>query len=118
MRIVADENVDMPVFEFLKKAGFNIEHISHLSRGSSDVDVLTIAHARKAILLTVDKDFGELAFRSKRPSFGIVLYRLSGLKNIEKAVIIQKVFAKLGKDLQSNFTVISEKQIRIRKLIF
>jgi hypothetical protein len=35
MRIVADENVDMPVFEFLKKAGFNIEHISHLSRGSS-----------------------------------------------------------------------------------
>jgi len=81
MKILADESVDIPVYEYLKQAGFSIEHVSFIESGSTDLQVLDLAYSQKLVLLTVDKDFGELAFRNMRPSNGIVLYRLSGLIN-------------------------------------
>jgi predicted nuclease of predicted toxin-antitoxin system len=92
MKILADESVDLPVFKFLKEAGFDIIHIMHGHGGSPDKDVLDLAYKQERILLTVDKDFGELAFRGKRPSFGIILYRLNGLTNTEKSVLVRQVF--------------------------
>jgi len=65
MKILADESVDILVFEFLKKGGFDIEHVSFFSSGSPDADVLDYAYKKYRVLLTVDKDFGELAFRTK-----------------------------------------------------
>ncbi len=118
MKILADESVDIPVYEYLKQAGFSIEHVSFIESGSTDLHVLDIAYSQKLLLLTVDKDFGELAFRNKRPSSGIVLYRLSGLTNLQKSDLILRVFNEKGKDLQSNFTVVTKTQVRIRKLIF
>ncbi len=40
MKILADECVDIPVFEYLKEYGYDIEHIYFLNKGSSDIDVL------------------------------------------------------------------------------
>jgi predicted nuclease of predicted toxin-antitoxin system len=76
------------------------------------------AFSKKCILITVDKDFGELTFRSKRPSNGIILYRLSGFSNIQKSQVIEGILRKRKKELVGSFTVIGKRQIRIRKLIF
>lgn len=118
MKILADESVDIPVYEYLKHAGFSIEHVSFIESGATDLQVLDLAYSQKLLLLTVDKNFGELAFRNKRPSNGIVLYRLSGLTNLQKSDIILRVFNEKGKELHSNFTVVTKTQVRIRKLIF
>ena len=118
MKILADESVDIPVFEFLRKNGFDIEHISFFSSGSPDTDVLDYAYKKHRVLLTVDKDFGELAFRTKKRSRGIVLYRLSGLNNQGKAEIILRVFKNRKINLSTNFTVVTKSQIRVRKLLF
>ena len=117
MKILADESVDHPVFKFLQEKGFNIKHISFIGGGVADQDVLDMAWRQKRILLSVDKDFGELAFRAKKPSHGIVLYRLSGLSNREKAEIIFKVFNERKSEIENNFVVVSKSQVRIRKLI-
>ena len=117
MKILADESVDHPVFDYLKGKGFNIKHISFIKGGLQDADVLDMARKQKRILLSVDKDFGELAFRAKKPSYGIVLYRLSGLTNSEKAEIIFRVFSERSSDMENNFVVVSKNQVRIRKLI-
>src|SRR5260221_13509651 len=117
MKILADESVDHPVYEFLKGKGFNIKHISFIASGSPDVDVLDMAWRQKRVLLSVDKDFGELAFRAKRPSHGIVLYRLSGLTNREKAEIIFKVFQGRKSEIENNFVVVTKSQVRIRRLV-
>jgi predicted nuclease of predicted toxin-antitoxin system len=117
MNILADESVDHPVYEALKENGFNIKHIAFIGSGSTDTDVLDIAWRQKRVLLSVDKDFGELAFRAKKPSHGIVLYRLSGLTNHQKAEIVLKVFTERSQDIVNSFVVISRNQVRIRKLI-
>lgn len=117
MKILADESVDHPVYEALKEKGFNIKHVAFIGSGSTDSDVLDIAWRQKRVLLSVDKDFGELAFRVKKPSHGIVLYRLSGLTNHQKAETVLKVFMEHGNDIMNSFVVISRNQVRIRKLI-
>ncbi|MBS1487423.1 MAG: DUF5615 family PIN-like protein [Bacteroidetes bacterium] len=117
MKFLADESVDVPVYNFLKEQGFDIEHILFGLAGSADIDVLELADQQKRILLTVDKDFGELVFRMKRPSVGIVLYRLGGLQNSEKAQIIFRVLTERKKELPSHFTVVTKTQVRVRKLI-
>ncbi len=75
-----------------------------------------IAYKKNRVLLTVDKDFGELAFRTKKRSRGIVLYRLAGLSNQEKSIILLKVFDERNGELANNFTVVTKNQVRIKKL--
>jgi predicted nuclease of predicted toxin-antitoxin system len=117
MRFLADESVDIPVFLFLKERGFDIEHVAHISNGLDDDRVLRLAFSGKKILLTVDKDFGDLAFKFKRPSHGIILYRLEGMTNQEKALIVDGVLRNFSSKLEGAFTVISSKQVRVKKFI-
>lgn len=69
------------------------------------------------MLLTVDKDFGELIFRSGKASIGVILYRLSGIPNTEKSDIILKVLQEHRVGLMRSFTVITRNRVRIRKLL-
>lgn len=53
--------------------------------GISDDIVLELANSEGVLLLTADKDFGELVFRLRRVSSGVVLVRLAGLSPIKKS---------------------------------
>ena len=78
MRILADENFPGDAVDALQKRGHDVVWAHSDSPGASDVEILARAQAERRILLTFDKDFGELAFRSGLPaSSGIVLFRIS-----------------------------------------
>ena len=78
--IVADENIPALVVEALRAAGHDVTYITEIAAGIDDDEVLERARALSAILLTADKDFGELAFKVRAPAIaGIVLFRLAGL---------------------------------------
>jgi predicted nuclease of predicted toxin-antitoxin system len=77
--------------------------------------VLELANFKRAILLTVDKDFGELIYRDERESFhGVVLLRLAGLISQEKAEIVITAFRKHGPELEDSYSVVSKAAVRIR----
>jgi predicted nuclease of predicted toxin-antitoxin system len=63
MRIVVDESVDFGIISNLRKIGYNIISIAETSPGIPDQQVLDIAMHNNALLITEDKDFGELTFR-------------------------------------------------------
>lgn len=63
MRFVADENLDRSVIERLRSVGHEVVSVAEMEPGISDEAVLATANARSAMLITEDKDFGELAFR-------------------------------------------------------
>ena len=81
MNLVADEGVDRPVVERLRQDGHDVVYVVALSPGVADEEVLQQANARSAVLLTADKDFGELVFRQRLVHSGVVLLRLAGLAN-------------------------------------
>jgi predicted nuclease of predicted toxin-antitoxin system len=78
MRLLANENVPLDAVTALRENGHDVAWIREDARGSNDEQVLTRAQKEERILLTFDKDFGELAFRSKLPaSSGVILFRIS-----------------------------------------
>lgn len=78
MRLLANENFGPTVVRHLREAGHDVLSVLELMSGSADDVVLARAVAEDRILVTFDKDFGELAFRSRLPaSCGVVLFRFT-----------------------------------------
>lgn len=116
MKIVADECVDEEIVARLREDGHVVVYVAEASPGIFDEDVLVLADDDNTLLLTADKDFGELVFRQGLVKRGILLYRLSGLSKLEKAEIISATIADHGDELLLSFSVLTEKAIRIRKV--
>lgn len=114
MKLVADESVDRPVVEALREAGHAVHAIAEVSPGVRDEVVLETAAGLGAVLLTADKDFGELVFRRRLSSAGVVLLRLSGLGPREKADLVKLVFSLHEPRLHATFTVVEPRALRIR----
>jgi predicted nuclease of predicted toxin-antitoxin system len=81
----------------------------------SDDEVIQRTNQERALLLTADKDFGDLVFRQNRIVYGVILIRLSGLSSQRKAGVITKVVQDHADELAHNFIVISHRAVRIRK---
>jgi len=116
MRFLANENFPFDSVESLRQQGHDVVWIRTDSPGISDPEVLSRAQVETRILITFDKDFGELAFRSKLPAgTGIILFRL---KASSSKVIAEKVTTaiSLRDDWVGHFSVIEEDKIRMRLL--
>lgn len=83
--------------------------------GISDDVVLRLASDRGALLMTADKDFGELVFRQRQVTSGIILMRLAGLGPDEKAAIVATTVYSHADELPGAFTVITPKSVRVRR---
>jgi predicted nuclease of predicted toxin-antitoxin system len=114
MNLVADESVDRPVVERLRAEGHDVAYFADLQPGATDDIVLEAANDRGALLVTADKDFGELVYRLRRASNGVVLIRLAGLSLDAKAEAIATVFRDHASEVVGAFSVISPGSVRIR----
>jgi predicted nuclease of predicted toxin-antitoxin system len=83
--------------------------------GISDDTVLDLANRHEALLLTADKDFGELVFRQKRFTPGVLLVRLAGLSSAKKADLVALAIDEHQTELTHSFAVIEPGHIRIRR---
>ena len=117
MNFVADESVDQQIVERLRKDGHEVWYIIETRRGASDADVLALAKQRAAILLTADKDFGEMVFRQRQVTEGVIFIRLPGQSQKRKAEIVVSAVKKHAEELFRAFSVIIPAGIRIRKPI-
>tara|TARA_R110000850_G_scaffold78437_5_gene169624 strand:- start:265 stop:546 length:282 start_codon:yes stop_codon:yes gene_type:complete len=85
-------------------------------RGVNDQRVLELAVLKKSLLLTQDKDFGNLVINLGLPNFGILLLRFGSLSIDEKLSAIQNGFIDSAEDLVNKFSVLDGRQLRIRDL--
>jgi predicted nuclease of predicted toxin-antitoxin system len=115
MKLLADESVDFGIVKLLRVAGFDVISIAESNAGISDVDVLKIATENELLLITEDKDFGELTHRLKLKHFGVVLIRLSELNRTDRIALAAESIQKHYDELQNNFSVLVPTHIRIKK---
>ena len=109
------ESVDFPIILHLRENKFDIRSVAEEFPSKQDDFILDIASKQNRILITLDKDFGELVYRLKRCHEGVILVRLDGLKPVEKARIVYNNIEKHSKELLNAFTVIQSGMTRIRK---
>lgn len=115
MKFLADESVDFQIVRELRNSGHEVISVSEKFSGLSDEEVLDLSNKMKMILLTEDKDFGEIAIRMKKRHQGIVLIRLSGVNPKSKTQIVLNALNQTASEIEKSFTVISEFKIRLRK---
>ncbi|MDH3600690.1 MAG: DUF5615 family PIN-like protein [Candidatus Tectomicrobia bacterium] len=115
MNLVADEGVDGHMVARLRQDGHDVLYIAEMEPSLSDDMVLSRANAQGALLLTEDKDFGELVFRQGLVHTGVVLIRLAGLSSQMKATMVSAVFRDHAAELPDAFSVISPGMVRIRR---
>lgn len=116
MKIVADESVDFMIVKTLRQNNVDVLSIQQSYQGIDDEVVLEIAVKNQTLLLTEDKDFGELVFRLKREHFGVLLVRLDGYLSQDKAAIVTQSVLENYDEMCLAFSVIDKTQTRIRKL--
>ena len=116
MRFLANENFPGDAVTALRERGHDVAWIRTEAPGSTDPDVLTRAQAEGRVLLTFDKDFGELAFRAKLPaSSGVVLFRIS-TASVEYVTRVAVTALESRTDWAGHFAVVEDDQIRLTPL--
>lgn len=116
MRLLANENFPLDAVEALRADGHEVAWIRADSPGVADPVVLARAVAEQRILVTFDKDFGDLAFRSGLPTgSGIILFRLRAGTSAELARQIAAAVAQ-RQDWAGHFAVVEPGKVRLRPL--
>jgi predicted nuclease of predicted toxin-antitoxin system len=113
---LANENVPGDAVAAARAAGFDIAWISEIDPGASDPDVLRRAQNEQRVLVTLDKDFGELAFRQgATATCGVILLRP---KLRSPDYVARFLVAVLGQSIDwvGNFAVAQDSRIRVLKL--
>lgn len=85
MNLLVDESVGKSIVDELRQNGHNVLYVAEFAPSIDDGAVLHQANLNRALLLTEDKDFGELGFRQGLLRMGVILIRLSGLSLQAKA---------------------------------
>ena len=99
----------------LRQAGHIVLYIAELAPGIADDVILAQANASQALLVTLDKDFGELVYRQSLVHAGVILLRLAGLLPETKASLVAQVLQLRGREMVHAFSVITPGTVRIRK---
>jgi predicted nuclease of predicted toxin-antitoxin system len=113
--VLADEGVERQIVTKLRAEGHEVYYVAEMEPGISDDRVLEIANEKQALLITADKDFGELVLRRFQANHGVILLRLAGLLNEVKADIVASAILVYGSNYAHAFSVISPRSIRIRQ---
>jgi len=114
MNILCDEGVDSQIVEQLRQDRYDVLYVAEMEPSISDDVVLQRANEHNALLVTEDKDFGELVYRQGLVHLGVVLVRLHGLSSASKARIVSATFIEHESEMTNSFTVISPGMVRIR----
>jgi predicted nuclease of predicted toxin-antitoxin system len=116
LTIVTDECVDFEVTRCLRNAGYLVFSICETTPSLKDSEVLTLAWESKSLLITEDKDFGELVIRLKLNNYGILLIRMPNASSDEKADAVKSVLDQYQVQLLHAFSVIEKGRFRIRNI--
>jgi len=113
--IIADENIEQFIIDELRKH-YEVFSICEHAAGASDKEVIQITLSKKGILITEDKDFGELVFAHKLDKQTIILIRPDKTDQSDVLHNLLTAIKKVRFSPKRCFVVISKKKIRIREI--
>ncbi len=116
MKFLADECCDSDVVAALRANGHDVVFVPETMAGFMDNAVLDFAYKTGRVLITEDKDFGELVYRLKLPAHGVILLRINPRDRHEKAPLVLQLLARYREQLTVLFITVESDKIRVRPL--
>ena len=116
MNFLVDECCARAVIWGLRADGHFVNSVSESMRGRADSMLMSIAVEEEQILITEDRDFGDLVFRDGAATRGVILLRLGDATPEEKLGRLRAFLANHESRLVGSFAVLSLGKDRIRSL--
>jgi predicted nuclease of predicted toxin-antitoxin system len=115
MRFLADESCDFAVVRALRAAGHDVAAVVEISPRADDETVGRLAVQNDRILITEDKDFGQLVFAERQPTGGVLLIRFPARARRQLSATIVDLVRRRGEKLLGDFVVVQPGRSRARK---
>ena len=114
MKVLIDVSAGESIAECLRNLGHDVVSVRERDAKMTDVDILNWANSEERIVVTLDKDFGELVYRNGLPHCGILLLRLDGARKAVKVAVVTDVFTKYDWAIPNHFCVYQDGRLRVR----
>jgi len=114
LKFIIDVGVGRSIEEWLKSQDFKVIAIRFVNPEMEDFQIVQIANAEDGVIITMDKDFGELVFKENIAHKGILLLRLEDADSEEKLAVIQNIIPFHLEKLKHNFSVYQNGKLRAR----
>ncbi len=116
MLFLADESCDSLIVRTLRHLNHDVAYVAELTPGEIDENILARGLQEQRILITEDRDFCELVFRDKKPTFGVILVRIPAAHRLEKAPRITTLVSTYGDQLAGAMTTLTPTNMKRRPL--
>ncbi len=115
MLLLADESCDFSVVRALRAAGHDVKAVVESLRGATDEEVIRVAIAEDRVLLTEDKDFGQLVHAAMGGQGGVVFIRFPAGGRKKLAATIVELFKQHGGALTQSFAVVQPGRVGLSR---
>jgi predicted nuclease of predicted toxin-antitoxin system len=115
LKLLIDVGLGRKVEEWMKHKNYDAKSIRDINPRMSDREILKIAMFERRLIITMDKDFGELIYKSKWPHSGVLLLRLEDERAREKIRVVETILKDYSSEIVNKFSVFKKNKLRIRK---
>ncbi len=116
LRFLVDLGVGKHVESLLEELKYDVLSVRSIDIFLSDAEILRIGSFEKRIIITMDRDFGELVFHSNLSHHGVLLLRLEDADGLEKRETVRQILSHYSDQLHDNFCVYQSGKFRVRKI--
>jgi predicted nuclease of predicted toxin-antitoxin system len=115
LRFLIDERADARVAAYLRSLGHDVILVAAAyGPALEDAEILSIAVRERRILITFDRDFGELVFAQRQPHSGVLYFRLGPIDLDVEIARLDHVLTHYA-DRLDHFLTITPRSVRVRK---
>ena len=114
LKFLVDVGVGKAVEDSLRSHGYDMKAVRDIDPSAKDCDILDSAVSEGRMVITMDKDFGELVHKSSMLHSGVLILRMEDAKGAEKAKVVIEVVAKFETQITGKFCVYQDGRLRVR----
>ncbi len=115
MKILANENIPLSSVRYLIQQGFDIIHVGDDFSGITDVEVIELAEKENRLIITLDRDYGELIFKKGlQPPAGVIYLRFQEYTPDMPGQLIKELLSDKSLQFHNRLTVVDNKSLRQR----
>jgi len=115
IKFLVDECSGPAVARWLFQEGFEVYSVFDENAGISDLEIIKKAQKENWVIITNDKDFGDLIFRDAHPHCGVIFMRLQNERSTNKIKCLKRLLAQFSNQIENRFIVVTETNVRFAK---
>ncbi len=114
LKFIVDVGVGNKVEKWLAAQGCDVLNVRDIDPRLPDHEIVKIATKENRMVITMDKDFGELVYRTNVNHTGVLLLRLDSYSSQEKVNVINRILEEHQDKIVGKFCVYKDNNLRIR----